>query len=58
MIGFIVALIVIMNPIGNLAIYVALIDIEDQKNCNQNAKICAVAIFIICNYSANFNCCS
>lgn len=47
MIGFIVALIVIMNPIGNLAIYIALIDIEDQKNCNQNAKICAVAIFII-----------
>ena len=47
MISFIVALVVIMNPIGNLAIYIALIDVEDKESCNNNAKVCAIAIFII-----------
>ena len=47
MIAFFVALIVIMNPIGNLAIYVGLIDVKDKVLCQKTARNCAIAIFII-----------
>ncbi|WP_440682840.1 MarC family protein [Cysteiniphilum halobium] len=47
MLSFAIALIVIMNPIGNLAIYIALISDRDEKDCNTTAKICAVAIFVL-----------
>ena len=47
MLSFAIALIVIMNPIGNLAIYIGLITGRDEQDCNKTAKICAIAIFVL-----------
>ncbi|GGG01309.1 MULTISPECIES: MarC family protein [Cysteiniphilum] len=47
MLSFAIALIVIMNPIGNLAIYIGLITGRDEKDCNKTAKICGIAIFVL-----------
>jgi multiple antibiotic resistance protein len=47
MFEFFIALIVIMNPIGNLAIYVGLIDVNDKKLCFKTANISSIAILII-----------
>ncbi|WP_116963487.1 MarC family protein [Fastidiosibacter lacustris] len=47
LLSFAVALIVIMNPIGNLAIYSALIENRNTEECNKTAKTCAIAIFSI-----------
>lgn len=47
MLSFAIALIVIMNPIGNLAIYIGLITGRDEQDCNKTATICAIAIFVL-----------
>ncbi|TNF65314.1 MAG: NAAT family transporter [Gammaproteobacteria bacterium] len=45
--SFFVSMIVIMNPIGNAAIYIGLISDRDKKEQALTAKICAIAVFII-----------
>ena len=47
MLSFAIALLVIMNPIGNLAIYIALINGRGEEECNKTAKVCAMAIFVL-----------
>ena len=47
MIIMFLSLIVVMNPLGNLAIYISMIDTSDKEACNAVAKKCAIAIFFI-----------
>ncbi|MCF6806788.1 NAAT family transporter [Thiotrichales bacterium 19S9-12] len=47
MLGLFISMLVIMNPIGNAAIYISLVSDRDKKEQALTAKICAVAVLAI-----------